>query len=1111
MDRQSSLVSYEFDGSVTGDRGDRAGVTMTVVRNSAAETAESAGAAGTAGGEAGGAAGGTVPAGTAAGGSPAARSPALPAWAGLLLALGALVPVVLGGLLFRHLAPQVQDVALQLAGSRAAAEAVVGGRVADHLAALRADGWLIGGYALTLLATALLGGYLLGPARRRLPALAVGGAGLLAACCDLGEDALLRAGLDGLRPGAGGSGTPSDTPFAAATALATVKWLLLLPAGAVAAGLLVVTATRAVRGLRPARASAKAHGTDSPERPALIPPWPIATRHGAPPAAAASPDAHGPPGARDTPVRHARWRDAARVPPGREPAELGFCASGGGIRSACVTLGALQSLRPWLKRARYLVSVSGGGYTVGALQLALSDSAPGSPVHAASGLTADTVMEPGSPEEDHLRRHGKYVADGAGEWLVALGTLLRGVLSALTLLLAAVLTLGLGLSRCYRAVPLTDLSQLAAAGLRHTDAVPGPLEFRVPALAALGVLLATAAGCWLLWLLAFPSLGWQTLLPRALRRANLGLLGLAALLAVGVLAVPELAWGAVRLQQALAAGPQLTGAGLGLTVALSYLALLLGILWRDRRSPGRGATPPGTAGTADGGTGHGAGRPRDGRAAGLPRTLVVWSALLALTAGALLALGWAVATGYAWPTAVQVLLPLLLGAVGLNLDQTWMSLHPFYRLRLASAFAVRRATESGGSVARPYHFFREQTWLSHYGARRPDFPQVIFSAAANLSGNSRTPPGRPAVSFSLSYDYVGGPDIGYARTDLLERRTRPHIARDLTVQSAMAVSGAAFSSAMGRESRVHQRLFAVTNARLGTWLPNPAVLGPDWSGPPDWRRPAQPAVRRLPYQLRELIGRFPADDRFLLTTDGGHYENLGLVELLRHRVGTAVCIDASGDAGYAVKLAAAITLAREELGVVITLHEPELLIPGSAADRPTDRPAGGGGADDGADHRADHRADDGAKDRTNGRAGRRPPLRGLAAQLSARLSARAVITGDIHYPDLDEGPGAVRHGRLVLLQAVLTPDMPYELHAYAMANRAFPNDRTSDQWFDHQQFDAYQALGRHLGEQAAPLVEQALAGPAPGAGGSVPAQPTGDTASAPPATGPPVPRHLVEE
>ncbi|MFI2606702.1 hypothetical protein [Kitasatospora sp. NPDC018619] len=1042
-------------------------------------------------------AGATGTASAAPVGVPVVRPPALPAWAGLLLALGALLPVALGGLLFHRRAPHVRDVALQLAGTRAAAEAVVGGRAADHLAALRADGWLIGGYGLTLVAAALVGGYVLGPVRRRRQALALGGAGLLAACCDLGEDALLRAGLDGLRPGAGGS----DAPFAAATALAAVKWLLLLPAGVLAAGVLLVTATRAVRGLRPA--GAKAGGADCPDRPALIPPWPVAGRHGPAPAGARPGTPLAPAGAPPpAPGPHAHWRDAARVPPGREPAELGFCVSGGGIRSACVTLGALQSLRPWLKRARYLVSVSGGGYTVGAFQLALSDSAPGGPVHAVSGLTADTVLEPGSPEEDHLRRHGKYIADGAGEWLVALGTLLRGVLSALTLLLAAVLTLGLGLSLFYRAVPLTDLSHLAAAGLRHAGAGPGPLGFRAPALAACGVLLASAAGCWLLWLLVFPSLGWQAVLPRALRRANLALLGLAALLALGVLAVPGLAWGAVRLQDALAAGPQLTGAGLGLTVALSYLALLVGILWRDRRAPGR-AAPRAAAGRAGRGTADGARRPRG--AAGLPQTLVVCSALLVLTAGALLALGWAVATGYAWPPAVQVLLPLVLGGVGLNLDQTWMSLHPFYRLRLASAFAVRRATEGGRSLARPYHFFREQTWLSHYGARRPDFPQVIFSAAANLSGNSRTPPGRPAVSFSLSYDYVGGPDIGYARTDLLERRTRPHVARDLTVQSAMAVSGAAFSSAMGRESRVYQRLFAVTNARLGTWLPNPAVLGPDWTGAPDWRRPAQPAVRRLPYLLRELVGRFPADDRFLLTTDGGHYENLGLVELLRHRVRTAVCIDASGDAGYAANLAAAITLAREELGIAITLHQPELLIPGSAADRPAEGEA---------------RADG-------------PPLRGLAAQLSARLSARAVVTGTIRYPDLGEGPGAVRHGRLVVLQAVLTPDMPYELHAYATANRAFPNDRTSDQWFDHQQFDAYQTLGRHLGEQAAPLIEQALglgeralgeqalgeqaptehvpADAPPGTAGPVPAQPTGTVDAPGPATAPPAPRRPTGE
>ncbi|MFE3874414.1 hypothetical protein ACFXPX_08430 [Kitasatospora sp. NPDC059146] len=1025
-------------------------------------------------------------------GMPAGRPPALPAWAGLLLALGALLPLAAGLLLAPGQVPRAGLTALRLAGSRAAAEAVVGGSSGAYRAALGDEPWLIAGYGLTLTAAALLGGYVLGRRRRLGPALMVGAAGLLAAGSDLAADVLLRLGLDH---------ADSDTPFAVAAALTTVSRLLLLPAGVAAAALLAVTAARAARGLR---ATAVKPGDDAdPDRPALIPPWPVLTRHGRPlhgprhglrhasrsepphepphepPRDSRRPEAATPP---DAPGAHAHWRDAGRVPPGREPAELGFCASGGGIRSACVTLGALQALRPWLKRARYLVSVSGGGYTVGALQLALSDSAPGSPVRAVSGLTADTVLEPGSPEEDHLRRHSKYIADGTGEWLVALGTLLRGVLSALTLLLAAVLVLGLGLSRFYHAVPVTDLDALAAAGLRHPGAVPGGLEFRAPALAALGVVLGAAACCWLLWLLAFPPLGWHALLPRALRRLNYAALALAGLLALGVLAVPGLAWGAVRLQQALAAGPRLTGAGLSLTVVLSYLALLLGILWRDRRAIGSGVR-------AAAGALRGAGRIGGGLTANLPQYLVVWAALGTLTAGALLALGWAIATGYAWPTAVQVLLPLVLGAVGLNLDQTWMSLHPFYRLRLASAFAVRRATEGGRSLARRYDFYREQTWLSHYGARHPDFPQVIFSAAANLSGNSRTPPGRRAVSFSLSYDYVGGPDVGYARTDLLERRTRRHIARDLTVQSAMAVSGAAFSSAMGRQSRVYQGLFAVTNARLGTWLPNPAELGPAWSGTPDWRRAGEPAVRRLPYQLRELTGRFPADDRFLLTTDGGHYENLGLVELLRHRVQTAVSIDASGDSGYAANLAAAITLAREELGVVITLHRPELLIPGSATTGRT--PDGGHGSDPGSDH------DGAGADGTDADGG--TPLRGLAAQLSERLSARGVITGDVRYPAIDGEPDSERHGTLIVLQAVLTADMPYELQSYAVTHPAFPNDGTSDQWFDHQQFDAYQTLGRYLGEQAGPVIERALsaaaaatATPAP-----VPAQPRGEEPTAP--------------
>ncbi|MFD0349960.1 hypothetical protein ACFQ0M_35900 [Kitasatospora aburaviensis] len=177
----------------------------------------------------------------------------VPAWAGVVLGLAVLVPAALGALLYARWAPAVRDVALQLAGTRAAAAAVVDGRVSQYRAALAADGWLIAGYTLALVAAGLLGRYVLGRAHWRLTALAAGGAGLLAGACDVAEDVLLATGLDGVG-GTAGPGRPvgpggSDAPFAAAAALSTVKWLLLLPAGAAAAVVVAVTLHRAVRAL----------------------------------------------------------------------------------------------------------------------------------------------------------------------------------------------------------------------------------------------------------------------------------------------------------------------------------------------------------------------------------------------------------------------------------------------------------------------------------------------------------------------------------------------------------------------------------------------------------------------------------------------------------------------------------------------------------------------------------------------------------------------------------------------------------------------------------------------------------------------------------------------
>ena len=183
----------------------------------------------------------------------------------------------------------------------------------------------------------------------------------------------------------------------------------------------------------------------------------------------------------------------------------------------------------------------------------------------------------------------------------------------------------------------------------------------------------------------------------------------------------------------------------------------------------------------------------------------------------------------------------------------------------------------------------------------------------------------------------------------------------------------------------------------------------------------------------------------LLCTDGGHWENLGLVELLRHRCRTVVCIDASGDAPpWAATLSEAITLAYEELGVRITLTDPTDLVPG------------------GADPLA-------------------PPE--VLERLNARLSKRAVLRGVIEYPEPFQAPGEAAPsstGTLVVAKALLTRDVPYELLSYALEETAFPHQGTADQFFDHEQFDAYRALGFHIGTvTAAELRKPTPARPGP--------------------------------
>ena len=412
---------------------------------------------------------------------------------------------------------------------------------------------------------------------------------------------------------------------------------------------------------------------------------------------------------------------------------------------------------------------------------------------------------------------------------------------------------------------------------------------------------------------------------------------------------------------------------------------------------------------------------------------------------ALLFCGWAATS--ALVHSIWALVPAgALAILTVIIDQTSLSLHPFYRRRLARAFAVRRVSRDHADVAVPYRD-DEGTWLDTYAKPVSGFPAATFAATANITGQDRTPPGRAAVPFMLAHDYIGGPATGWVHTEFLRKLLPRALQVDLTTEAAMAISGAAFASAMGSQTRFYEVFLAIANARLGAWLPNPRFVALKRDNLDDWTIPGFPARRRLSYFAREIFGIHPSTGRLLLCTDGGHYDNLGLVELLRRRCKLIYCIDASAASQpLADALAGAITLAREELGVEITL--PNQVLDLAAGDRQQLEPASS------------------------------------FTNLNTRLSDSQVATGCITYPEVArrrqaQGRAArcgkeassysypKSHGQLVFAQAILTPDVPYQLLDFPQSDPGFPNDSTGDQFFNAGQFDAYQTLGYFIGHKAA--------------------------------------------
>ena len=226
----------------------------------------------------------------------------------------------------------------------------------------------------------------------------------------------------------------------------------------------------------------------------------------------------------------------------------------------------------------------------------------------------------------------------------------------------------------------------------------------------------------------------------------------------------------------------------------------------------------------------------------------------------------------------------------------------------------------------------------------------------------------------------------------------------ISLGTAVAISGAAASSQMGyHSSPALAFLMSLFNVRLGWWLPNPGRAGAGYyraDGP-------KYALRPL---LSEMFGLTTDTRSFVYLSDGGHFENLALYEMVRRRCRYIVVSDAGCDPNYSFEdLGNALRKIKIDLRVDIDFFQRDLM--------------------------------------------RMRPL--------ANSKQQYHCIGIIRYRDADGGDS--KNGILLYVKPGLTGLEPPDIISYSNAHPSFPHEPTSDQWFNELQFESYRHLGFFVG------------------------------------------------
>ncbi len=378
-----------------------------------------------------------------------------------------------------------------------------------------------------------------------------------------------------------------------------------------------------------------------------------------------------------------------------------------------------------------------------------------------------------------------------------------------------------------------------------------------------------------------------------------------------------------------------------------------------------------------------------------------------------------------WKLALFALALFLISRfLGWRVDVNEFSLHNAYRNRLVRCYLGATNPCRKGHA---FTGFDEADNLLLHDLNELGAPFHILNATLNaVKGKDLGLQARKAYSFVFTPLYsgfehaksvTGAPPQevrnSYRLTTDCSKNAWPY--PGVRLGTAMAISGAAASPNMGfYTTPAVSFLLTVFCVRLGWWLGNP--MKQEWweSGKPrsSWRA-----------LMDELTGTTTEDAREVYLSDGGHFDNLGVYELVRRRCRLIIACDAGADPDYlCVDLARVVEKCRVDFGAEINIDLDDL------------QPA--------------------------------KPL--FPGDATMRESKSPFCVGTINY--------AHGHpGKLIYIKPCLNKKLlPQDVFAYARTALSFPHLSTADQFFDEAQFESYRALGYVCASAAADDVTSAM-------------------------------------